>query len=489
MYLGLDLGTTHVKAAVVDRRQCVVGAGVAAVDRFPSPDGGVEQDIEQIWNAVGVAIRQALQNVEAAAVRAIGVSSQGGALQLLDARQEPLGKVISWLDGRGRPFDLAVTRDWGADFLAEHVGHGASAMTIGQLMRLRQQSPAMWEAARHVAFVGDVIVGRLCGRRAHDATSLAIAMLHNPWLRRADPEVLARLGIDESRLPDLLPVTTSAGELLAEASRQTGLPAGIPVSPAIHDQYAVSLGTGAVHEGDVTFGAGTAWVLLANSRRLARPITAEAFVCPHPVPGLFGQMLSLRNGGSAIQWVLDLLGRGRASADAVDGWLAETPPGCDGLCFRPLLSPAPEVDGASPPTGTISGITLAHRPSHLLRAVVEGLAREVKLRLDCLAAADMPVKRLRMCGGAAASRQTPQIVADITQCPVSCVEAFDPGTLGAAAIARAMVEPDRSLADLAGDAPPLGRTFLPRSELACYRELPARYRQPPAPQGVSVERP
>ena len=139
-------------------------------------------------------------------------------------------------------------------------------MTIGQILRLRQQTPALLEAARYIGFVGDVIVGRLCGRRAHDPTSLAIAMLYNPWLGRADPEILARLGIEEE------PVARSAARpprrranSTQEASRQTGLRAGIPVSPAIHDQYAVSLGAGAVREGDVTFGAGTAWVLLANS--------------------------------------------------------------------------------------------------------------------------------------------------------------------------------------------------------------------------------
>lgn len=486
MYLGLDLGTSHVKAAIVHRKQQVVGIGSATIDRFVTPDGGVEQDIEQIWKGVCTAVAQATRGVASSAIQAIGVSSQGGAMQLLDREQRPVGRVISWLDGRGAPFDRAVTCYWGTDFLTEHVGHGASATTIGQILRLRRHAPAILDAARYVAFVGDVIVGRLCGRRAHDPTSLAIAMLYNPWLKRADPEVLARIGIEESQLPDLLPVTTPAGRLQAEASRQTGLAAGIPVSPAFHDQYAVALGAGAVQEGDVTFGAGTAWVLLANTRRLARPIAPDAFVCPHPVPGLYGQLLSLRNGGSAIQWVLDLLGRGKASINAVDAWLSEASPGSDGLCVWPLLSPAAELGRDGPSTGTISGMTLAHGPNHLLRAVVEGLACELKLRLDRLAAADMPVQRLVMCGSAAASRQTPQIIADIVQCPVACVSAFDVGSLGAATVARALIEKNRSLSDLASDGPPLGRTFLPRPDMAPYQALRQRYQQHLATDGVAT---
>lgn len=473
MYLGLDLGTTHAKAVVVDRRRRVVGSGSMVVDRLQTPDCGVEQDIEQIWDATCAAIRQAVQGIDAP-VESVGVSSQGGALQLLDAEHCPLGRVVSWLDSRGEPFDVALTREWGVRFLITHLGHGVSAMTLGQIVRMQSQMPTLFERARHLAFVGDLIVHRLCGRRAHDPTSLAIAMLFNPWLQRADPEVLVRLAIDHLHLPDLLPITTPAGMLHAKAAQATGLRQGVPVSPAMHDQYAVSLGAGAVNEGDVTFGAGTAWVLLANGGRLVDPIVPEAFVCAHPVPGLFGQMLSLRNGGSAIQWMLDLLGRGRASIDAVDQWLSETPPGSDGLCFRPLLSPGTEVGGSA--RGSIAGLTLTHGPSHLIRATVEGLACELALRLDWFKAAGLPVARLLMCGSAAASRQTPQIIADVTQCPVACVDAFDVSALGAATVAAALVEEDSSLAPLARATAGIGKTFEPQPDCRVYSALLDQYR-------------
>jgi len=465
MYLGFDLGTTNVKAVAVDDDRRVAATGSAPVERFTTPDGGVEQEIEQIWAATCAAIGQAIAAVDPSAIRAVGVSSQGGALQLLDDRQKPLGRVISWLDGRGRPFDEEITRQLGRDFLAEHIGHAASAMTIGQILRLRAQSPELMRKARHIAFVGDAIVGRLCGRRAHDPTSLSIAMLYNPWQRRADPELLKWLGIEEAQLPRLLPITTPAGTIHQAASRQTGLPAGIPVSPAMHDQYAVSLGAGSVREGDITFGAGTAWVLLANGARLTRPICPDAFVCPHPVAGLFGQMLSLRNGGSAIQWALELIGREKAPTKAVDRLLSEAPPGCDGLQAWPLLA----TEG-----GRIEGLTLAHGPAHLLRAVVEGLACELACHLKMLDEAGLPVKRLTMCGSAAASRVTPRILADATGRPVACVDAFDLSALGAAAAARAMAEGDADFSQLTA-GPPGGKTFQPGKNAPRYQPLLARY--------------
>ena len=105
-----------------------------------------------------------------------------------------------------------------------------------------------------------------------------------------------------------------AGGLQPEVARDTGLRAGIPVSAAIHDQYASALGSGAVRAGTVMVGTGTAWVLLAVNDRLAPPVIDEAFVCHHFVEGLCGQILSLVNGGSALTWALNLTGLGGQGA-------------------------------------------------------------------------------------------------------------------------------------------------------------------------------
>ncbi len=475
MFLGLDLGTTNVKALVVDAGGRVVAEGSAAVDRFCTPDGGVEQDIEQIWQAACAAVRQAAAAVDAPQIQAIGVSSQGGTLQLLDRLGKPIGRAISWLDSRGRPFDRRLVDELGEDFFAAHVGSRGSALTPGQVLRLRQEAPGEWARAASLGFVGDVIVGRLCGRRAHDATSLSIAFLLNPSLARADPELLVRLELSEEQLPDLLPATMPACRLRQDAAEQVGLPAGIPVSPAVHDQYAGALGAGSVREGDVCFGTGTAWVLVANDGRLRGPVTPQAIVCPHPVAGLYGQMLSMVNGGSAIEWVVNLAG-GAISPQAIDEALEAVPPGSDGLLFWPLLVPG-LGKGPAGHGGRIEGLTLAHSAKHLLRAAVEGLACELARHLRLLAAADFPVRRLVMCGKGAASRVTPSIVADVTGQPVACVSQPAVSALGAATIARALVEPGAELGELAERCAPGRREVVPGEHGATYARLLEKYLQ------------
>lgn len=472
MYLGLDLGTTNVKALVVDQEGRVVSEGAAPVERFYVDQEGVEQDIDAIWQSACAAVCEAVAKVDASRILAMGISSQGAALQLLGREGKPLGRVISWLDGRGRRYDEQLTRRLGEAYFVEHLGRTSSTMAPGQILRLREEMGPRFDEVGGIGWVGDLIVQRFCGRRAHDATSLSIAMLYNPRLDRADPDVLGLLGLREAQLPDLVPATVPAGTLTPEATARTGLPTGIPVSAAVHDQYAGSLGAGSVEPGDVCLGTGTAWAMVANTTRLADPVTRGTFVCPHPVPGIVGQMLSMTNGGSAVDWILEVTGRSPGDLDAV---MASVPAGSGGLSVWPLLTPSAEAEGQRGRGGRITGITLAHTPDHLLRAVVEGLACELARHLRMFDDAGLPLDRLVVCGGAAAGHVTPQIIADVTGRLAACVVEPSVSPRGAAVIARALVEPDRGLANLSRRLAPATRVVEPGPDAALYRDLLARY--------------
>lgn len=474
MLLGLDLGTTNVKAVVATEEGRILGEGSVPVQLFHLGQGGVEQDLEEIWAATLEAMRQAIQTVDRAAIAAIGVSSQGGALQLLDAHHRPHGQVISWLDGRGADDDHRLTRDLGRAWFVEHISHGGSALAVGQLARLRRAQPSLLHPPNRVGFVGDVIVGRLCGRPAHDGTSCALTLLYNPALRDYDAGLLDRLGLTSAQLPDLVPPPAPAGGLLPEVARLTGLPAGIPVSPAVHDQYAAALGCGAVQDHDVMFGSGTAWVLLAVTSRLLPPVTNDALLSHHVVEGLWGQILSMRNGGSAFRWALKLLTLEKLSPQETDQLLNLVPAGSNGLIFRPLLG-AFGATGVAPGTkGCLAGLQLSHGPAHVLRSVVEGLAFELNRHLEFLRHAHLPARRLLMTGGAATSTVTPQIIAAVTGLPVACHTGLPSSLRGALVLARGLLPSQPSLRDLAGTMALSGTTIQPGGDADLYQR---RYRE------------
>ena len=389
-------------------------------------------------------------------------------MQITDGNGKPLGPVISWMDGRGGACDAELTDRLGRDWFVEHTGHARSCLCLGQLLRLDSESPELLAEPNRIGFVGDRIVARLCGRPAHDATSLSIAWLYNPTLRDADPEVLALAGIAPAQLPALLSVRSSAGGLLESVAEETSLPAGIPVSPAVHDQYAAALGCGSVGVGDLMFGAGTAWVLLANTDRLAPPVRDAAFVCTHVITGLFGQMLSMVNGGSAFAWALETLGLSTKSGPEIDDLMAGAPAGSDGLRCTPTLAAGA---GAEAGGGTLGGLRLSHTAGHVLRAVTEGLACELARFLGFLADNDLAVERLIMTGGAAASSVTPQIIADMTGLPLICCTETDTSAFGAAVIARSLVETETQLAAISQRMAPAGRTLAPGDDRAAYEPL------------------
>lgn len=489
MFLGLDLGTTNVKAILVEKDGGIVGRGSAPIQLFHVEDGGVEQNIEDIFAAVLTAIAQIGSAADLSAVQALGVSSQGGALQILDGAGRPLGRVISWLDARGKPYDEALTREMSTRELARHSGHPQGTMALGQLLRLWEDCPELLAKPHGIGFVGDVIVSRLCGRRAHDATSLSCAVLLNPSTGSADPEMLERAGISEEQLPELISPRESVGGLLKEVAAKTSLPAGIPVSAPVHDQYASALGVGATAPGDMMFGSGTAWVLLAVTERLMPPASDVGFVCRHVVEGLYGQILSMVNGGCTVTWALELLGLSEVRGPQIDDVLEEAPPGAEGLRAWPLLAPKGGAVLASGTAGRLTGLRLGHGRAHVLRAVVEGLAMELARYLRLLTDAGAGVERLVMCGGAAASRVTPQIVADTTGLPVACATESETGALGAAMLARGLLEPQRSLAEISADMTPPLRLLEPGPNAALYQGMFAQYVAELPPDVVEKERP
>lgn len=474
MLLGLDLGTTNVKALLADVGRGVIADAASPVAVEHLANGAVEQDMEDIWQATLKAIAELAAKHDLSTVRAVGVSAQGGAMQITDAGGTPIGPVYSWLDARGRAFDHQVQEELGRQWLIEHNGHGRTGTAIGQLIRLGQEQPQLLSARHRVGFVGDLVCRRLCGRAAHDATSLSLCFLYNPHTNDYDRDLLDKAGVTREQMPDLVAADQPAGELLPDVARQTGLTAGIPVSAAIHDQYAAALGCGAVHAGDVMFGAGTAWVLLAITDRLSDPVAGAAFVCRHPVPGLFGQMLSLNNGGSSLAWAKRLMNLKDLSNEQFDKLIDAAPAACEGLRFWPLLA----LSGAGLKSGTagrLDNIRLAHGPAHVLRAVVEGLACELARYVRFVAADNIPVGRLVMCGRAAGSRVTPQIIADTVHVPISCMTEREMSALGAAVVARRLVDTDTPLARISEQMAPKTRTVTPDSGSDTYRELFRQY--------------
>jgi sugar (pentulose or hexulose) kinase len=239
-------------------------------------------------------------------------------------------------------------------------------------------------------------------------------------------------------------------------------------------------------------GAGTAWVLLAVSDQRREPVVENAFVChylgaPASPPArsgkqqtggggasvpreLWGQIVSLVNGGSSLKWALELMGLEKSSARDIEKLLGSAPACCDGVMFWPFMARAGGEGVAPNMKGSLTGLQLSHKPAHMARAVVEGLAFELKRHLLILKRGGVPVRKLVMGGAVASSRATTQIIADVTGLPLICLEKGSGSVLGAAILARGLVETDQPLARLSEEMLPPSRLVRPGRNKARYSE-------------------
>jgi sugar (pentulose or hexulose) kinase len=176
------------------------------------------------------------------------------------------------------------------------------------------------------------------------------------------------------------------------------------------------------------------------------------------------------NGGSALTWALEMTGLTGRDRAGIDDLLGSSPPGSDGVWFWPFMTPFGASGLAPGARGRLAGLQLSHRPAHVLRAVVEGLAYEVNRHLDFLRRAGQPIDQLVLGGGAAASAVTPQILADVAGLPLRCFAASEASLVGATILARGLLEPAQSPANLAGSMKPASRSVLPGGNAPFYQE-------------------
>jgi xylulokinase len=186
-------------------------------------------------------------------------------------------------------------------------------------------------------------------------------------------------------------------------------------------------------------------------------------------------MLSLGNGGSSLTWALGLLGLGQESGERLDAVLASVAAGSEGVRFWPFLAPFNAAGVAPGTAGRLAGLRLCHTSAHIARSVVEGLALELTRHLRFLTDAGIRVGRLVMCGGAAASQVTPSIIADATGLPVACSTESEMSAVGAAVVARGLLEPDAALADLSRAMSPAVRVVRPGANVGLYRGMLDEY--------------
>lgn len=403
--LGLDLGTTEVKAALVALDGRLLGLGRAAYPLDTGPDGRAEQDPRAWWAAVETAVRSiGRSDCEVLGVCPVG---QGPTLVAVDGAAMPVRPAITWQDRRA--------------------GDGGFGL-LPKLMWLAAHEPDAIGRARWLLSSWDALGLWLSGEAA------ATVQGHERPLEAA---ALVAAGVDPTRLPATRPFGTRLGSLRREVAGALGLPEGLPVIAGVNDGTASILGAGLRVAGDaVDTGGASGGLGIYADRAIDLP---GVFCAPAPLPDRWvvgGAMAAL---GASVDWLRGAVLRDERPLDVVIAEAAAVPAGADGLLFLPHLAGerAPFADDRA--RGAFVGLTLAHGRAHLMRAVLEAAAYAMRQLAEPIAAAGGPVRELRLAGRPSPDDLWARIKADVLGVPVAIPSVGDTAVLGAAILAAAGV--------------------------------------------------
>jgi xylulokinase len=436
LLIGIDLGTTGCKASVYDQTGGCLGEGYLEYGLITLSSTEIEQDPCAWWDLTIKAVQEALQNakVDGHRVRAISVSSQGISFVLVDRAGQPLANAINWLDSRAVAESAQILERYPPEALFRITGkRAASFYMLPKLLWLQKNRPDLWRQADKILMGHDFLLHRLSGEYFTDHSMAGGTLLYD--LQRLDwnPEFLDVFQIPRRLLPEIHWAGTPVGKIRPEAAESLGISKDVVVSVGGQDQKVAALGAG-IDDKTATLSMGTATTL---TQLMRAPHTDDrmriptfTFVQPErwELEGVVG------TGAGSFRWYRDTVG-GRESYQDLDQEAGQSPPGSGGVFFYPHLTGATSPHWEGQARGTFYGLSLATQRGDMTRAVLEGVAYQVRENLSVAEQIAGPVERLIVFGGGAKSSLWREIVSNILNRPLAFTPTVEAAGLGAAILA------------------------------------------------------
>lgn len=447
--LAVDLGTSGPKAAVVSLQGELLAMARRPVETLHLPDGGVEQDPEGIWCATKEACVAALRSssVSAAEVLAVICTSQYSSIVPVDPHGRPTANLVMWLDKRGATPRLRALPGFPrhADSPPQLLNwlrlHGlppvAGGLSLTHLRHFKFVRPDVYERTAKFLEPMDYLTLRLTGRAtANQCTAFMYLATDNRRLDATDyhPGLLRQSLIDREKLPELVPLDAIVGTLLPSVADELGLSPRTRVVTGLNDTQAGGMGTAAFAGGRAAISIGSTSVMITHVPSKRTDVRHAILTLPSPVPETYFVMAENGTGGNTLEHFLERLvytGDAFGQLSAVDRFellqraVGEAPAGSRGVLFLPWLggSMAPAADDRM--RGGFLNIGLDTRRCELARAVLEGVAMNLRwLRGPVERFAKRRCSHFVFYGGGAASDAWAQILADVLDVPVH--QARDP---------------------------------------------------------------
>ncbi|MCC8190806.1 MAG: hypothetical protein LIP77_09275 [Planctomycetes bacterium] len=446
IYLGIDVGTTGVKVALVGGTGKILGIKILPHETSHPHPGWAEQDPNQWWNSIvhGVTGLLADANADETCVRAMAVSSMTPCLLGVDSYGEAF-IAHTWADQRAVAEAQQIRDRVGDARMLELCGNASKAVYLApKIMWLKKHMPDVYKHTKHFLSPAAYIGYRLTGVAVTTRSDSEITLLHDKRTGMVVDELCDAFGIDAEKIPPTRNSDQLLGALIEKAATELCLPPGTPVAVGGHDSPASAYALGVTEPGDMFLDVGNAANL---GRCVAEPVTCQnGDLYHHAVGDAWILQVYAAAIGSSLRWYAEQFGGVEAAWAAISGQdqfdllcqeAAQSPPGANGVVFLPYLQGTQSNPDA---TGSFHNIRSSTTRRDMARAVLEGCAFQVRRNLDRIEdQAGDSQRRIYLGGGGSKNDIWNNIFADILNREIAVSAVRDAAVTGAAMLAALAV--------------------------------------------------
>lgn len=428
--LGIDIGTSGTKVAVINRHADILSKGIRSYDIDLKENGGAEQDPDVWWKAVADCIKEC----DISGISAIGLSGQMHGLVALDNNGKVIRPAIIWADKRTVLQVQRINEYLKAQDSNNIINRATTGFLLPSLLWLKEKEPEEYKRIYKVMLPKDYIRYKFTGNIYTDPGDAsgtgAFDIVHLTW----DEGLIKALGLEIEMFPKIIASDEIAGEVSKNASKETGLPCGIPVVCGSGDHTMQLVGNAIVKNGIMNSNIGTASQLSLTAGQTVNDTLMRTNIFCHAVGGLYNIVGAGLNGGIVLKWLKNMFFQ-QLNYGELDRKAIGIPAGSDGLVFLPYLSGERTPHHNPYLKGIMHGLTLGHTDGHIIRSAMEGVIFCLRDSLEIFKSLGIQSSFLIASGGGARSKVWLQMQADIFESDIYICNLEEQATVGAALIA------------------------------------------------------
>ena len=480
--MGLDIGTSGVKALILSKTGEVISTANESYPLATPNSGWAEQNPNDWWQSVIKVIDKVVKkgNIEADKIAGLSLSGQMHSSVFLDDNMEVIRPAILWSDTRtAKQCKEIIEKTGGLDNLINKVSNPAlEGFTAPKILWLKENEPKNYQKINFVLMPKDYIRYKLTGEINTEVSDAAGTLLFDVKKQEWSKEIIEKLDLDYNILPPVLNSIDIAGQINKSTAEMTSLSLGTPVAAGGADNACGAVGSGIIKEGRVMVSIGSSGVVLAQSSQPKADQKGRIHLFNHAKPDSWYMMGVMLSAGMSFNWLKEKLFQDKLDYDNLNQKAANVEVGSEGLIFLPYLygERTPHADANA--RGVFFGISGRHQQKHFIRAVMEGVTFGLKDSLRLIEKQNVDIKEIRAIGGGAKSEVWQQIMADILGYPINLLNVEEGPAYGAALIAGVGVGLFNSFETVADNIIKVKKTVQPNKEnVKKYKKYYGLYRE------------